>query len=260
MALAASLALAAIAGPGAWAAQSWGRGAAERSSAKDGRSDPMAGPVPAETLTVAGKPAPAEVSGELGFSHGVHKSVECTSCHLAEESHGALKVRTHEDCVACHHATSQPAACARCHAGSKLPAPSTQKVQVRTSVGGATSRGLPFAHAYHGSVSCAECHGAPPSAKPLKDCTSCHERHHTQARDCQRCHRPEDVKGHPAMAAHTGCTAGGCHGDKTVAALGWSRNVCLVCHQDQAKHEAGRECATCHQVPALHSTRKEVAP
>ena len=50
-------------------------------------------------------------------------------------------------------------------------------------------------------------------------CSSCHDRHHTEARDCQKCHPAEAVKPHPAIESHAGCASAGCHVDKAVAAL-----------------------------------------
>ncbi len=212
--------------------------------------------------------APQEPAGGLGaapadsgrgFSHRLHRSVACTSCHVSGSSHGALKVRTHEDCRACHHATGRAVGCTTCHEPGKLPASVARTVQFRTSVApGAMTRTLTFGHSFHASVACADCHEAGPQHRAVKDCTSCHERHHTAARDCQRCHRPADVKGHPA-SVHDGCGGGGCHSDPAVAALAWSRPVCTSCHQDKVRHQPGRDCATCHQVPALHENRKEAA-
>jgi hypothetical protein len=180
---------------------------------------------------------------------------------MSAGGHGVLKVRTQEDCVACHHSSTDAGACVRCHAAAEFPVASAKAVQVRTSVAAQPqSRALPFAHSFHGAVSCRDCHGAPPKFTPVKDCSSCHDRHHTEARDCQKCHPAQVLKAHPALASHTGCAGAGCHRDKAVAALAWSRSVCVACHQDQARHQAGRDCAACHQVPALHSTRTEVTP
>lgn len=161
--------------------------------------------------------------------------------------------------MGCHHAAAKATGCTSCHEAGTLPGPTQRQVQVRTSVAaGANTRTLPFAHAFHAAVACGDCHEGGPQRRAVKDCTGCHERHHTAARDCQLCHRAEDVKGHPA-SVHGGCAGGGCHSDAAVTALPWSRTVCTSCHQDKAKHQAGRDCATCHQVPALNANHKEVA-
>lgn len=197
--------------------------------------------------------------GARGFSHRLHRTVECTACHVSGSSHGALKVRTREDCMACHHSRTRATGCTTCHRAGSLPGATTRRVQVRTSVApGSSPRTLPFAHAFHTTVACRECHGGAPDFRPVADCTGCHARHHTSERDCQRCHRAEDVKGHPA-AVHGGCGGAGCHGDPAVLSLSWSRTVCSSCHRDQVGHQPGRDCATCHQVPALHQNGKEVA-
>jgi hypothetical protein len=210
----------------------------------------------------SGGPTQAVPAAEgRGFSHGVHRGVQCTSCHMSAGGHGVLKVRTREDCLACHHASTDAGACVRCHAASSFPSAAGKTVEVRTSLAPEASRRiLPFAHSFHGSVSCGDCHGPAPTFRPPKACSSCHDRHHTEARDCQKCHPAQAVKSHPAMQSHAGCASAGCHVDKAVAALSWSRNVCVACHQDHARHEAGRDCAVCHQVPALHTTRTEVTP
>ncbi len=224
--------------------------------------------VPSRALAAAGargrasapqEPVAAPADSGRAFSHRLHRSVGCTSCHVSGSSHGALKVRTREDCLACHHSPTRATGCTTCHEADRLPAPASRTVQFRTSVApGASPRTLPFAHAFHAAVACADCHEAGLEHRPVKDCTGCHERHHTAARDCQRCHRPDDVKGHPA-SVHGGCGGQGCHSDPAVTALSWSRTVCTSCHQDKAKHQAGRDCATCHQVPALNENHKEVA-
>lgn len=215
----------------------------------------------AQAQAPSARPAlPAAGPPERGFSHRRHRAVECTSCHLSAQSHGALKVRTRDDCTACHHSPRRSAGCSHCHEASEL-AQSGRTVRIRTSVSKAVNeRVLPFAHSLHGELSCGDCHGAGPDHRPRTDCAACHDRHHTEARDCQRCHRPGDVKAHPTSDVHAGCGGAGCHADRAVTSLRWSRNVCVACHQDRAKHEAGRDCATCHQVPALHANPKEVAP
>ncbi|HEX9108145.1 MAG TPA: cytochrome c3 family protein [Longimicrobiales bacterium] len=251
MAGAALVALALLPGAGTWA-----RGRVLAQAVGHEAARPVARATPEQGAAAQSGPGSAR-----GFSHAVHRVVSCTSCHVSGSSHGALKVRTREDCVGCHHGRTRATGCTTCHTASTLPAPGQRSVQVRTSVAAAPStRTLPFAHAFHGSVACGDCHGPGPEHKTVKDCTGCHERHHTAARDCRQCHRPEDVKGHPASGVHAGCAGGGCHGDKAVTSLSWSRTVCTGCHQDRAKHGAGRECATCHQVPALHTDRKEVTP
>ncbi len=203
---------------------------------------------------------PPEEASPGGFSHRVHRSVGCTDCHLSQQSHGALKIRTLDDCRACHHSPAQKTGCTGCHQGGALPPPSLRNEDVQTSVARAPSRrSLPFSHAFHGSVGCVECHGSPPRAEPERSCSSCHDQHHTEARACLRCHRPQDVRGHPAAAVHVGCAGGGCHTDAAVNRLSWSRGVCLGCHQDRTEHQKSSDCAACHQVPALHANRQEVA-
>ncbi len=237
------------------AAAGWSGRARAQTPARD------TGRVAPDSVAVTPSMAAAREAAGRGFSHERHRGVACASCHLSARSHGALKVQTHQDCQACHHSSAQPVGCASCHRAGELPGPGTVSVPVRTSVAPSPmARTLPFAHEYHRDVSCGSCHGAPPAVAPVKACASCHERHHTADRDCQRCHRPQDVRSHPSATVHSGCSGAGCHGDAAVAALPWSRTVCLSCHQDRVQHAPGGDCAACHQVPALGSAREEVAP
>lgn len=240
-----------------WAGAVWGTsGVAGQGSAP--RSPATVADTPQQTLVA--RAVPPEDGSPRGFSHRLHRGVDCTACHLSRQSHGALKIRTAEDCQACHHSPTQKAGCASCHDAGKLPPPSVQTVDVRTSVASSASRrSLPFSHGLHGQVQCAECHGRPPSAGAGRACSSCHDQHHTEKRACQQCHRPQDVKGHAAEVVHTGCAGGGCHADAAVTRLRWSRNVCLGCHQDRTEHRKPRDCAACHRVPALQASRQEVA-
>lgn len=189
-----------------------------------------------------------------GFSHAIHRGVACTSCHSMQSEHGALLVRTREDCMRCHHSPRVAATCTRCHETQGLPQGLTRTVTSKTSVAPApTTRSLPFSHRDHPGVACASCHSGPPAYTTIASCTTCHESHHANVRDCRTCHVANVRTGHPIAAAHVTCTGGGCHADPAVRSLTWSRQVCLTCHQEMKAHEPGRFCADCHRVPALRA-------
>ncbi len=200
------------------------------------------------------QPQDSQQPGFRGFSHGVHRQVACTSCHSARTAHGALLVRTLEDCMRCHHAPEPARSCTRCHRQAELPQGLSRTVTVRTSVAPAPAeRKLPFNHADHPDVACGTCHSGPPTLLTIASCTSCHVRHHTGARQCRVCHVADAYAAHDARA-HLSCSGGGCHQDAAISALSWSRQLCLACHQRMSGHEPGRNCAECHRVPELRST------
>ncbi len=194
------------------------------------------------------------------FDHRTHRQLDCLQCHSMQDTHGALKVRTKQDCESCHHSADQKRPCASCHTAAELGWQRPEKVEVRTSVSRTTTtRTLPFPHARHTSLQCSACHGPPPTYTPRVDCESCHSKHHQANAECRLCHAGLPLKAH-TRAAHLACGGSGCHQDAAVASLSWSREVCLACHQDRVLHEPGLACESCHKVPALHSTTKRSAP
>ncbi len=219
--------------------------------AKPAAPEPRAGPVPAP-LTAPSAPAPT--SGPYrGFSHALHRNVACTSCHSMTTAHGALLIHSVEDCLRCHHGPAQRSACTGCHPPATLPQNAARSVTVSTSVAPAPStRTLPFSHAAHPGVACRDCHQGPPTYRTLATCTSCHASHHTPARQCRVCHTG-DVQAAHGGGAHLTCGGAGCHRDPAVAALAWSRPVCLACHANMVNHNPGLACERCHAVPPLRT-------
>lgn len=189
----------------------------------------------------------------LKFSHATHRTLRCASCHSTTgPTHGSVTLRSVTDCQRCHHETTVRAlgggeqACTRCHERSSLPS-RPQVVQVHTSVSTTTTtRTLPFAHATHAGVACAQCHTTPVTLAATANCASCHTDHHAAQRTCMTCHNAYDA--HRGREVHLGCAGSGCHTDRATLALGATRNVCLSCHVRQADHKVGRECGTCHRV------------
>lgn len=180
------------------------------------------------------------------FSHQVHRSVPCTSCHTSRERHGELVLQSARDCMACHHDPARTtASCASCHESARLPARAAVATTVRTSTHPEPrTRTLTFSHATHTAIACNDCHTAGVTLAP-RACTDCHTEHHRSTVECSNCHEQPASNVHP-RSVHQGCGGSGCHADAAVLALAPTRSVCLVCHQNLVRHQPGRECAACH--------------
>jgi len=176
------------------------------------------------------------------FRHSLHASLTCTTCHGTSTTHGGLKFAIPAGCLACHHGAEQPVPCGICHNAESLgprPMPMTFAISGRPQP---VTRTIAFAHATHGALACAQCHGSDARRAVTTTCASCHANHHTATANCAGCH-PAARTGHD-RTVHDGCAR--CHTDTVVAALPASRQVCLVCHQEQRGHYPAGNCATCH--------------
>jgi hypothetical protein len=180
-----------------------------------------------DTLSFAGR----------SFLHDPHLSMGfgCDACHQAP----SMAV-SQESCAGCHELHHTPSAnCTFCHEG--VPADTL-----------ATAAGA-FPHEPHQSMglACATCHNGPSASVDLESCATCHSLHHQPTTDCRLCHQENPRDNHRADMAHvTACTA--CHQGSDQAGLTrWSRNVCLVCHQEMEPHSGGMECTLCHEYPPL---------
>jgi hypothetical protein len=187
------------------------------------------------------------------FAHRDHQRVDCKACHSGREGHGALNIRSANDCQSCHHgtATTQAAAsCTACHQPASIARTYQVRTQGRTTVrSAAQTRALPFRHPEHRGISCESCHAAPVTRAVTRDCASCHAEHHQPERDCRSCHTLDVMRTtEHQRTAHLGCAGAGCHTSQTAVQLRPTRNVCLSCHQTLENHRPGQECAQCHQV------------
>jgi len=112
------------------------------------------------------------------------------------------------------------------------------------------TRRIRFDHQDHGRFDCTQCHTDPVSrAADRTDCSSCHNQHHTATSDCVACHASANALATHRLNAHGSCASANCHG-QAAAGLPDSREACLVCHQAQQNHQAGKLCDQCHQVGA----------
>lgn len=191
--------------------------------------------------------------------HGSHAAVECRECHVGAGDIPPPPPRE-AVCLSCHHGEDQPRDCRDCH---DPVAPLVTERPMHLGVWDqARERSLPFAHARHESTECTTCHVSGPALAPSRDCGNCHENHHRAEAACAECHARPPEGAHP-LEAHLGCGGSGCHADPLVQALPPSPSYCLVCHQDQADHNPGRDCADCHQVrgpPAVARPAPAAAP
>jgi hypothetical protein len=185
----------------------------------------------------------------LEFSHNRHREVACTQCHSTERAHGALIVTSIRECRECHHVPPTPAPCASCHRPGEFMATSHRVPQrFQLTAGPDRTRQLPFTHAGHDGIACADCHGPTPTRAVTVQCTGCHEQHHEPTRTCISCHVTPPADAHD-VASHLTCAGSGCHTPVPFQGVPRTRNLCLSCHQDQVDHEPGGNCADCHPVP-----------
>ena len=186
--------------------------------------------------------------------HVVGAALACSQCHSAADyfasgthdvdpRHGKTTV-TPATCNECHHATSA-LACTTCHQPAGLAA-RTEPVMLPLRLqpaGAPTSRAVAFRHDAHTGVACTNCHTSRTAVQLVATCTTCHESHHRDARDCTSCHGSQLLSVHKA-ADHLACAQ--CHATATLALLTGDRTFCLSCHMDRRDHHPSRECAPCH--------------
>lgn len=177
--------------------------------------------------------------------HATHRAVSCSSCHNVPDASEGTAVPSRTQCMSCHHEPRPTFTCSRCHDTGDI---GWVQVSQRLEVAGtAATRRLPFLHERHGEVECRSCHTGGPTLEVERACGSCHQEHHRQESECLTCHAGLPLETHE-LRSHEGCSGAGCHTDPVIPSLTLTRNVCLVCHQDQVDHERGRECGTCHLV------------
>lgn len=202
-------------------------------------------------------PASTAESGVLQFSHERHEAVDCTSCHVSDEEHGAVRAAGLRECRECHHQPGRTATidCTSCHERQAASREVYHEARVLNLSVGREARGLPFVHANHDGVRCTQCHtrGLELSAAQV-DCSSCHNDHHRPDAVCRSCHLEAPESAHPARLVHVGCAGSGCHTSVPFQDRPETREFCLACHQDMVRHEPQGSCADCHAMPAWRRT------
>lgn len=176
--------------------------------------------------------------------HATHESVGCVDCHQGSAWLGERVVFARNECLSCHHSPDQASACEQCHDSG--PAPVARTENLHLSVWPAPrSRILPFDHAVHQTVDCAQCHTGGVLKKFEQGCASCHQDHHQPMATCATCHSDVPLETHD-LESHLGCGGAQCHQDALPLEAERSRSTCLTCHTAQVDHEPGGDCATCH--------------
>ena len=190
--------------------------------------------------------------GQTVFRHADHPDVECSSCHVSTESHGAITVTEIADCRSCHHAGEPAEDCASCHRRPVLAGRGPFSVQQRLAfsvLDQPIQRALPFGHAEHVEPTCATCHQAGLTRPPdTGACATCHTEHHAVGATCMSCHEQPVASAH-TVENHVTCGGSGCHENPAYDAVPRDRQGCLACHQDLVEHRPGQECAECHALP-----------
>ena len=185
------------------------------------------------------------------FSHGDHRQQACSSCHNSRLRHGALRVRTADDCARCHHSGPGRDQCATCHAATDLSQPVARLPKTfRLGVSGRdVSRTIAFPHARHTpTIACTICHSNTETRAPNTGlCSLCHGAHHRPDANCRTCHAAANPRASHRAAAHPNCAASGCHGTRAPD-ITTSRQPCLLCHADREQHMPGMVCSQCHRV------------
>lgn len=170
-------------------------------------------------------------------SHTVRAGLSCTACHTPLEQHGGLTLSGSRACEQCHHTAVPPQRCASCHGGAPAD---TFRVEAGT-----------FIHEPHvqSGIQCTRCHVPPAVDARRTNCATCHVFHHSPSASCRVCHRESPKTRHPRGVHQVQCQA--CHRTAPVRMVNrWTREVCLVCHQDLAEHNAPAECTACHEIPS----------
>jgi hypothetical protein len=201
------------------------------------------------------------VAPNVVFRHARHNAVECKSCHVSDQRHGATTVRRLQDCRSCHHTEAKAANCLSCHRVEELRAVnSTVQRTFDIQVGSIDrpTRTLPFEHAAHITADCRTCHTGGTAMVPSQaGCVGCHEQHHRPTANCRTCHETPKQGVHD-REVHLGCGGVGCHEAATATILEAPRTrpLCITCHIDRGTNHRIGNCADCHILPKPKAARR----
>ena len=200
------------------------------------------------------------VKPDVIFRHGRHESLECRSCHVSTQRHGATTVRTLQECRSCHHREPVALNCVTCHTVQELRGvggPVQRTFDMRIGSQDRPVRVLAFEHAAHVDAECSTCHTGGLAMTPtMTGCQGCHEEHHRPTANCTSCHATPPAGVHDRNA-HFGCAGAGCHENAAaaIAEAPRTRALCLSCHTDMAVGHQPGNCADCHRLPRTRRTR-----
>jgi Ni/Fe-hydrogenase subunit HybB-like protein/Fe-S-cluster-containing dehydrogenase component len=201
-----------------------------------------------------GTPAIRPITLDLSFRHTSHERIECRSCHVMTQRHGATDLRRVQQCRSCHHTARSATNCVSCHSVETLrPVKSTVRRTFDIRIGSINrpTRTIPFEHAAHLTADCRTCHTGGTAMTPSQaGCSTCHEQHHRPTANCLTCHETPKAGAHDRQA-HLGCAGAGCHENAPSAIAEAPRTVplCTTCHVSQATGHRNGNCADCHRLP-----------
>jgi len=181
--------------------------------------------------------------------HDTHQTIDCAACHQGAAFLGERVVFARGECLACHHGAEQAYSCEGCHDSGPAAVARTETIHLAVWPEPRT-RVLPFDHAIHQTLACAQCHSEGVLLGFDRSCATCHQDHHQPAAECSTCHGEVPLETHD-VDVHLGCGGAQCHQDALPAVAERSRSTCLVCHTAQADHQTDGDCATCHKVSGL---------
>jgi len=197
-----------------------------------------------------GTVAAPDVAGAGTFPHERHRDLPCATCHESKTEHAKLIMTDFGQCMSCHHGPEQKKPCETCH-GDAMPAAGITKREVTVAMSvwdKPRKRSLPFDHDMHsGILDCDSCHPAASGFAVKADCASCHDSHHNEDANCIGCHEAPPGDAHD-VDIHETFDCSTCHENAFTKIPLEQRNFCLVCHQDKADHNTGKNCASCHKL------------
>lgn len=244
----------------------------------------------------------ADITKRLGF-HGRIKNIastECKQCHTEHEGRGADIVRLDREtfdhgatdfllkgaharaaCEACHAPKKKfrqaPATCIACHKaddrhrgrlGEKCSNCHTEQTwrEARFDHGRATKYPLTGRHR---EILCAACHVNERYKDTPKECNACHRLEDVHGgkfgNKCGKCHATTNWRKFsfdhnrqtkfPLKGAHVSITCRSCHSEKIYGDK--LATTCISCHRNDDEHKGrnGPKCESCHSVVSWRKTR-----
>jgi hypothetical protein len=207
---------------------------------------------------------PAQQQQPDTFPHDRHRRLACLTCHFSKSGHGGLTFKPPRGCQICHHQTSDTLKCEKCHDAEQMREKAvTATISVKASGkedAPRRTREVSFSHEVHTKEKkCTDCHVTSVTMEPkaeTKDCTGCHEDHHTADRACANCHRSDTILSGHKRESHVQCDA--CHAEKTVTRFTPTRSFCLACHPTTVDHHEEKQCTQCHMLTSPENYRAKL--
>jgi len=185
---------------------------------------------------------------------GAHRQVQCAACHPPKRKY---REAPHE-CVGCHRADDPHKGklgekCAKCHGEEDWRAQAEEKFDHAATRFPLRGR--------HASAGCESCHPGQRYKNIARDCNGCHRVNDVHGgrfgSDCSECHgesrwkvskfdHDRDTK-YPLKGRHRTVTCDACHPGNLKEKV---QTDCIDCHRKDDVHKGrnGAQCADCHSV------------